>query len=48
MNEAETVIPTVERIESTFGDQPEQFLADSTFATGGNLSDLADRGIESR
>jgi len=46
MNEAETVIPTVERIESTFGDQPEQFLADSTFATGGNLSDLADRGIE--
>ncbi|MHC4066174.1 MAG: IS1182 family transposase [Planctomycetota bacterium] len=46
MNEAETVIPTVERIESTFGDPPEQFLADSTFATGGNLSDLADRGIE--
>ena len=46
MNEAQTVIPTVERIESTFGDLPEQFLADSTFATGGNLSDLADRGIE--
>jgi hypothetical protein len=46
MNEAETVIPTVERIESTFGDPPGQFLADSTFATGGNLSDLAGRGIE--
>jgi len=46
MNEAETVIPTVERIESTFGNQPRQFLADSTFATGGNLSDLAARGIE--
>jgi len=46
MNEAETVIPTVERIASTFGDPPEQFLADSTFATGGNLSDLAGRGIE--
>jgi regulator of replication initiation timing len=46
MNEAETVIPAVERIESTFGNQPEQFLADSTFATGGNLSALADRRIE--
>ncbi len=40
------MIPTVERIESTFGRQPEQFLADSTFATGANLSGLADRGIE--
>ncbi len=46
MKEGETVIPTVERIESTFGRQPKQFLADSTFATGSNLSGLADRGIE--
>ncbi len=46
MNEAETVIPTVERIESTFGGRPKRFLADSTFATGGNLSALAARGIE--
>ena len=46
MREGETVIPTVERIESTFGRQPEQFLADSTFATGSNLSALAGRGIE--
>ena len=46
MNEAATVIPTVEQVESTFGQKPEQFLADSTFATGGNLSDLAGRGIE--
>ena len=46
MKEAETVIPTVERIESTFGDKPDQFLADSAFATGGNLSELADREIE--
>ncbi len=46
MKEGETVIPTVERIESSFGRQPEQFLADSTFATGSNLSGLADRGIE--
>ncbi len=33
IKEAETVIPTVERLESTFGRQPEQFLADSRFAT---------------
>jgi len=46
MNEAETVIPTVERIESSFGQKPEQFLADSAFATGDNLSSLADREIE--
>ncbi len=46
MKEGETVIPTVERIESTFGRKPEQFLADSAFATGSNLSALADRGIE--
>ena len=46
MKEAETVIPTVERIASTFGRQPGQFLADSTFTTGSNLSALADRGIE--
>ena len=46
IKESETVIPTVERIESTFGRKPEQFLADSTFGTGSNLSALADRGIE--
>jgi len=46
MNEGETVIPTIERIESTFGKKPEQFLADSTFATGSNLSALAERGID--
>ena len=46
MNEAATVIPTVEQIESAFGQKPEQFPADSAFATGGNLSDLAGRGIE--
>jgi len=46
MREAETVIPTVERIESSYGQKPEQFLADSAFATGENLSGLADRKIE--
>ncbi len=46
MNEGETVIPTVERIEAAFGKKPKQLLADSTFGTGSNLSALADRGIE--
>lgn len=46
INEAETVLPTVERIEATFGKKPAQFLADSTFATGANLSELAERQIE--
>jgi hypothetical protein len=46
MREGEMVIPTVERVEATFGKKPEQFLADSTFATGGNLSALEARGIE--
>jgi len=46
MREAETVLPTVERIESSYGQKPEQFLADSAFATGDNLSGLADRKIE--
>ncbi len=46
INEAQTVLPTVERIECDFGRKPETFLADSAFATGGNLSGLADCGIE--
>jgi hypothetical protein len=44
--EGETVIPTVERIEESFGAVPQQFLADSAFATGPNLSGLQSRGIE--
>jgi len=46
MREGETVIPTVQRIAESFDRQPEQFLADSTFATGENLSDLAELEIE--
>jgi hypothetical protein len=44
--EAETVIPTVERIEENLAAGPQQFLADSAFATGPNLSGLQSRGIE--
>jgi len=45
-SEAETVIPTVERIEADFGERPEKLLADTTFATGANLSNLDERGVE--
>jgi transposase len=45
--EGETVIPAVERIEHAFGRAPDQFLADTAFATGSNLSALAARQIES-
>ena len=46
INEPGAVIPTVERIEANFGQKPGQLLADSAFSTGGNLSALADCGIE--
>lgn len=44
--EAETVLPTVARIKSGLGRNPSQFLADSAFATGGNLSGLASAEVE--
>jgi transposase len=47
MREGETVIPTVKHIEESFERRPGQFLADSTFATGENLSQLATLDIES-
>ncbi|MCH7720096.1 MAG: transposase [Planctomycetes bacterium] len=46
MNEGETVLPTVAHVQAAFGKKPAQFLADSTFATGSNLSDLSAPGIE--
>ena len=45
-SEGETVIPTVERIEENLGAVPQQFLADSAFAAGQNLTDLQEQGIE--
>ncbi len=44
--EAETVIPTVERIEVSLGAAPKQLLADTAFATGQNLADLKNHGVE--
>ena len=44
--EAQTTIPTVERIAETFGANPKQFLADAGHATGPNLAALAQKGID--
>lgn len=44
--ESETVIPTIERIDANLGTKPEQFLADTAFATGQNLTDLQRCGVE--
>jgi transposase len=44
--EAQTVIPTVQRIEENLGAVPQQLLADTAFATGQNLTDLQARSIE--
>jgi transposase len=41
-----TVIPTVEHIEENLGALPQQFLADSGFAAGANLTELQERGVE--
>jgi len=46
MTEGETVLPTVAHVRDSFGKKPEQFLADSAFATGSNLSALSEAGIE--
>lgn len=46
INEPSAVIPMVERVEANFGQRPDQLLADSAFATGGNLSALSALGIE--
>jgi hypothetical protein len=45
-SEPQVVIPTVERIEESFGTVPEQMLADTAFGTGSNLDGLERRGVE--
>lgn len=45
-SEADTVIPTVERIGENLGAVPRQLLADTAFATGQNLADLKECGVE--
>ena len=45
-NESAAVLPTVDRVEETFGRRPEQFAGDGGFASGPNLAGLDERGIE--
>lgn len=44
--ESQTTVPTVERIEETFGQKPDQFMADGAHGTGKNLSDLDSAGVD--
>ena len=45
-SEPGTVLPAVDQIEADFEKVPGQVLADSNFATGGNLTGLEGRGVE--
>lgn len=45
-SEPGTVLPTVDHIEADFEKVPGQVLADSNFATGGNLTGLEGRAVE--
>jgi transposase len=45
-DETQAVLPAVERIEETYGQKPEQVLADGAFGSGPNLSGLAAAGVE--
>jgi len=45
-NESQTTVPTVERIQETFGQKPDQLLADAAHGTGKNLSDLDSQGVD--
>jgi transposase len=45
-NEQQELVPSLERVAETFGEQPERALADGAFATGTNIRELESRGIE--
>jgi len=44
--ESHTTVPTVDRIEQTFGKRPEKLLADTAHGTGSNYKELKVRGVE--
>jgi transposase len=44
--ESHTTVPTVDRIEETFGKRPEKLLADAAHGTGSNYKELKSRGVE--
>jgi len=45
-NEPGTVLPAVKNVQESFGQKPQQVLADSNFNSGENLAELAQAGIE--
>ena len=45
-DETRAVLPAVERIEETFGQKPEEVLADGAFGSGPNLAGLEAAGVE--
>jgi transposase len=45
-NENRELVPSLERVEETFGEKPERSLADGAFATGPNIRELESRGID--
>jgi transposase len=45
-NEQSQTLPTVDRIEETFGKKPEKMLADTAHGTGGNLAGMEERGVD--
>jgi len=45
-NENTEVVPMAERVEEAFGQRPEAVLADGLNATGPNIVELEQRGIE--
>jgi len=45
-NEQTETLPTVDRIEETFGQKPEKMLADTAHGTGVNLAGMEQRGVD--
>ena len=45
-NEQTETLPTVDRIEETFGQKPEKMLADTAHGTGANLAGMEERGVD--
>jgi hypothetical protein len=45
-NEHQELIPSLDHVTETFGQKPENALADGAFATGSNIAGLETRGIE--
>lgn len=45
-NEHQELVTSVARIEETFGEKPENMLADGAFATGPNIRELESQGVD--